>query len=184
MKEIINIIYQYYPRNIDIMDSIYFDSLETKRLIVAAKEAENKSGKWHAFLSALKGAYGEKKVSEWTQLFNLDACYKLRVCITDSNEIVQEMAVHVSIISKYFSVYVSTFDKKNRFKSFPQRCTLTTENEIHHFNRIKEQLSKNYPDHKYLDPELTQKIIPDVTIGNYHYGQATVFHCLFTTHIW
>jgi hypothetical protein len=184
MKDLLTKIYQYYPIGSDPIDPSYFDTPEAKNLTDALRSAEEKKEVWERFFSSISYEFGDKKVSEWTQLFNRDACYKLRICIFKSNILVKEMAVHISVISHYFSIYVSSFNMKNRFNLLPQNYFISDPEELECFECVKKIIGEHFVNYRYLNPETAVKPVAGIAIDNQHFGQVNIFNCLFTTHIW
>lgn len=95
-----------------------------------------------------------------------------------------DVVINVSVISNYYSVYVSKINKVGDKFSIPiiDYDLNMVPNEF--IASLKKVLGVCFPNHTEFPIKLTKKIIPDISLGNKNYGSVTFFDCLFTTHIW
>ncbi|MFN7910548.1 MAG: hypothetical protein ACK5QC_01920 [Bacteroidota bacterium] len=186
MKEtILKIIYKFYPKEIDSNVESYSSSLEQRHLKSAIKSATANISKWNNFLSNLKiETNNTYEINDWTQFFNNDACYTCRLSYSSIDNELIDLVINISIISDYYSIYVSKIKKIDNTFSIPIISFDTSNINSDLINTIRNSLFLFFPNYKNFPSNLAFEIVDNVSIGNKNIGEANFFDCIFTTHIW
>lgn len=184
-EEILRIIYTYYPKFVESNTEEFINSEQYTRLRASVKIAEENIRKWNIFLDKLNTQLAPKyKAEDWTQLFNNDACYTCRVLYSYFDNVIVDLSINVSIISNYFSIYVSTTKKENGCYSIPEIAYDLKKIDADLLVHIRKTIYASFPNYEEFPVSLVNETIPDISIGNKFIGEATFFNCIFTTHVW
>lgn len=184
-EEILNTIYTYYPKRLESNTEEFINSEQYTRLRASVKIAEENVRKWNAFLVKLQESIVRKyDVDDWTQLFNNDACYCCRVSYSSTDKFDIDLAINVSIISNYFSIYCSKIEKINGCFSIPEIDFSLKNIDDSLLIKIRKTIYASFPNYEEFPVSLVEETIPDISIGNKFVGEATFFNCIFTTHVW
>lgn len=172
-EKILEIIYEYLPQNLYIEDEEYQKSVEFKKLKSIINKSQMNNEWWNSFAFMLQNRFQEFRVENWTQFFNQDRCFRIRVWLNDY----EALMIHVSILGNYSAIYYSIKEQKDsipsiNFEGIPPL-------EVIEF--IDAELNQKYKVNRVSGQTLI-KIINNVAVGNTILGETTIFDCLFTDH--
>src|SRR6185437_11600723 len=155
--ELIDIVYEYYPRGVLECTDDYRQSVEHERLRTAARRGAAKYPKWEAMLSRLGGAeriQGRSLVllAGWA-VPGYDADMWL-----EGNRV---LGFHVSLLGAYYGVHRTGAPEEEPFAS-----------------EIAREIEATYPGYVEIPPEIGNEVVPD--IGLKVFGETKVYHCVLS----
>ena len=171
-KKIIEDIYDYYPTNI-LPDELDFDeTIEIKNLMNVLSNPPEEEASAEIY-ERLQGTYGKENTQNMTLFDWGNPCYHFRVHVEQSPGHWNNFIIFISTISKYYYIYVDNDLWKTK--------QITNEKV---YNEIINITSSELKQYELLDPSIAREIIPDLAYEYKKFGEVTVLHCLFTTHIY
>jgi hypothetical protein len=155
--QIIEIIYQYFPKGIDFYDRQYLNTVEFKKLTEICFARIDSSKDWSSLLEDLKLEFN---VMDYTNLYVFDRCFFAEVSLLNTDF---HYFIHVSIICNLFAIT----DVLGNFVSSGKTKLLKDLVEIH------------FPNHSLIDLEFANKILPDLSLQRADFGETTIFKLVF-----
>ncbi|WP_437730878.1 hypothetical protein [Sorangium sp. So ce1335] len=109
VKELLDVVYRYYPRGIDLIEQAdidrYNESEEYARL-VAARRSAAKDERWHALLQRMYDRFSSMVMngSLYLPSGSLDACYSFSISLPDVADS-RTLWFHIGFLVPYYWVY-------------------------------------------------------------------------------
>lgn len=195
-KELIDIVYSYFPRGLQGDEPHYKQTPEYLRRMEVRIPASAKFRDWCAMLARLKARFPEGLRDVGVQngspflaspgAATLDRCFTgaLWLPARTSRETHHELEFLVSFVVPYYVVYSSCmvplakpFGTRD---AEPQISFDYSPDEIPFTEAIKEEILRTFPDYEPMPPEVGKTIVPDVIGGGNLYGESTIYGCLFS----
>jgi hypothetical protein len=187
--QLLDLLHQYYPANLRDADEGYVSSEQYQRLLRARQEALKNSGPWEHLLSKLREALSDCRVEDWSVLFSVDNCWRVRVYLPEVLQLEgggQESRAVVLLVSILAPAYVrySTFHRRSGGRW--EKPTLFYEDvpETKPVADKVEALVRSELGVQPLPHETLFTSVPDIQCRNTFLGKAQLIDCLFTDDRW
>lgn len=180
-RSIKDILYSYYPKNLEYGMDSYFESNEQKRLMALCK-ADINMHITDTLLNIFSDKFGSENVKDYSLLHDGNPSSNLRIKVERDDFVVVVIVLNISHVVPLYCAYKSTYDvvrKTTRidFISIKNSPDLKTD-------FIAETIDQVLPFYMELPPDMVAKVVPDISTAKKGIGEATFFDCLFTDHLW
>ena len=192
LKQVMDIIYTYFPKNLSFNDPNYKTSLEYKRMLklreIQLLDFSKKENVWEK----LTDTFQEYCVIDWTDLKS-NNCFEYRILLHKNQPILDDdtglmkvlngkrydLFLFISIFEKLFYVFINetSLNCNTDQWEFNEVLNQTEEQKII-INKLKNILIIN--GYNEISKEIANYIIDDVETEFLEHGNVKVFNCLFT----
>lgn len=197
VAELVDIAYQYFPRGMQGDEPGYNQTPEARRRIEARVGASARFGEWVGMLRRLEQRFAAFQAPELIVhngshflaspgASHLDRCFTGAVSLpvrADWEE-VHKVQFLVSFVVPYYTVYSISFPRvakpEGGLEPGPQISFDFSPDEVPFVKAIEEEVSRTFPGHEPMPPEVGKTIVPDVIGGGNLYGESTIYGCLFS----
>lgn len=171
-NNIFELIYFYYPKNIEGYLPQYENTKENKRLQNILNNPPNVE-RVESLINAIVHDSIFFNIRNMTLLHWGFPCYHLRFIVKNKkkNDYLEEYVLLISLIGDFYYIFKS-----------PNIFSTETRDEI--FKNIESKMSKYFRKYKLLDDKTVSTVIPDLSFNHFDYGEVKVLHCLFTPHLY
>ncbi len=186
--QLLAVIHNYYPKNLFPGDDEYMSSPEYNRLVeICNKNIDNK--KKLLLLKELQDTFhNENKIEDCSHLASTEPCFRFRIHSDTQENAYSDLVINISILTNKYIMYKILYKRVD----FPRKgiehtisFTNFSEDEKISIGKIEKKIRKIFPDYETMSELLLNKKIPDISpLSGGLPGEATVFDCLFSDHIW
>ncbi len=167
LSELLTIVYHHYPRgllnihrmHVPLGDTVYEDTEEHLRLIVAAARGRRAYPTWKAMIRRIGDKYGLQNESLSLVSGGTDPAYSARIWITDD----VALSFHVSLLGPYYGIHLP---------GIPEEAPIARD--------IAGEIEAAYPSYQQIPPEIGNIVVPDIDLDGATFGEATIYICLFS----
>ena len=197
-QELIETVYQYFPRNLTGRDPQYGRTTEWERQRAARVSASARYDDWRGLLRRLQARYPRQNFPEVeihdrslflrspTAAEHLDRCFTGQVWLPfhAPSEKHHMLEFLVSFVVPYYILR-----SERQIPVEPRAGELgirfdtsfdLTPDDVPFANAIVEEIEQTFPGHEPMDPQVGLTVVPDVVAGGKWFGEATLFTCLFS----
>ncbi|AUX24067.1 hypothetical protein SOCEGT47_046000 [Sorangium cellulosum] len=158
-SDLLDIIYQFYPRGLPSYDPRYAHTEEHRRLVEAAHRGRADYGTWEAMLRRLEDRHRLQNESLHILAGWVDPAYSARIWLTEE----RALSFHVSLLGPYYGIHLP---------GIPGEELVARE--------IAREIEATYPGYQPIPPELGNEVVPDVDTDEARLGEATVYVSLLS----
>lgn len=181
-NDILDTIYQYYPKGVYFFDNKYLETTEYKQKMIKCTDVST-----HDTFVNMATFFIEKFNSESVDFFtptSLGPSYIYRIKISQSHNRYTILVICISVLIKKYSAYTSTIDfgkagKPTKIQMINNSEELTAINPL-----VLNALNSYFPSYEILPQDQLFLEIPDIYSTKNAQERATVFDCLFSDHRW
>jgi hypothetical protein len=178
--ELLETIYQYYPRGVIQDDPRCSDAPERRRLEEANQAAGRERPKWLAMLARLKERFAECCIDGHALHLltpsSRAACYP-GILLMPTPNVDHRIGFDVSFLAPCYVLYTQRIYPVEH--SLPPVTRLAPdEAERPYWDAIAQEIEHTY-NAGYMPPETGHIIVPDVEPGNRQMGDAMIYDCFF-----
>jgi hypothetical protein len=158
-EELLEIVYRYNPRGLDIGALGWADSEERQRQLAVVQRGIAEGPTWKAMLRRLAARYSLMDDSGHL-LFGeeYDPAYSANIDIPGGS-----LGFHVCLLGPYYGIHRTGIPGEE-----PVALDLARE------------IEATYPGYQPIPPELGDEVVPDVALNTEYFGSATIYHCLLS----
>lgn len=183
MKEYLDIIYKYYPKDIALNDPELLGNKLFEKLISKCLAANKNQSQWIRFIKDLKSNL-DIEITEFNRLPEFNPSF-IAVFLVEEYERPKpgdyepfQLVVKVSVIAP---VYILYFDNlASGYNNRLIRDNPITEKEIFIFNSVRENLLKTYPGYGHFDLSMAFCMVPQLAnISTINKRKPFLDECIF-----
>lgn len=178
MKEYLDIIYKYYPKDIDASDLNYFYTPEMQRYVKLQDDCIKNSQTFDALSSMIAGEFNQL-TNDYSLRGIFDCSYKAIFYIPENLNIknFSICAFYVSVLAKYYCIYLT----QSYAGGVNSLAHLTIDPEEQNLiSKVEKCIKIYYPDYKPFPMEYFEERVPRISSGKRYPDNATYFECLIT----
>lgn len=184
--QLLDLVHQFYPRNIYTTDARYDSQPETLKLRELRKNAQQESSGWNALLRRIHQELPECSIWDLPYL-RYDPCRCVRVSLADSSVGAPEqkaVVLLVSVLAPVHHLYASFQRVENKQVVEQRLWHPPLPREYQAVESRLNALSQDVLGTSRLPDEVLFAPVPDIQVGNLDLGRAQLIHCLFTDRLW
>lgn len=198
VQDLINTVYEYFPRGIADRDPAYEQTPEWQRQKAARIPASARYETWRGMLRRLAARFPKEQFPEvevdsecyFLQspqvAVHLDRCYTgvLRLPARARDEENHRLVFLISFVVPYYAIrsecHVPVLLPDGKPELAHKTSFDLSPGEAPFGKVIAEEIESTFPGHEPIAPEVGLTVVPDVVAGNKWFGEATIFTCLFS----
>lgn len=172
-SELIEVVYQFYPRELWTTSPGYDDTPQRRRLVAAARRGAAEYPVWKAMLRRLEARYHYMDCSLHILGRSVDAAYTAQLGVRgreeEDAEIVRKrgwrlrFGCSVSLLGPYYVVRHTGSPGED-----PQE--------------VAREIEATYAGYRPIPPEIGDVVVRDVALDTRGFGEVTIANCLLSTH--
>ncbi|MDB5138591.1 MAG: hypothetical protein JWR12_507 [Mucilaginibacter sp.] len=178
MKEYLDIIYKYYPKDIDASDLNYSNTPEIGRYIQLQNYYIKNTQTFDTLSAKIADEFNQLPMDYSLQGI-FDFSYKAILYIPESLNIknFSICVFYVSVVAKYYCIYL-TQSYAGGVNSLEYLTIDVAEQNL--INRVEKCIKIYYPDYEPFPMEYFEERVPRISSGKRYLDNATYFECLIT----
>jgi len=157
--ELLEVVYSFYPRGLYAGGLGYEDTVERQRQRDAARRGVAAFATWKAMIRRLGARYRLMDHSLHLLAGRWDPAYSAMILLPEGGE----LYFHVSLLGPYYGIHRTSAAREEPAA-----------------RDIAREIKATYPGYQPIPPELGDEVVPDVTLDNRWFGQATIYDCLLS----